>query len=369
MRRLAPPNRICLDSELLILSWGVHTEVCPSEWGPESWQIPFDKADTGVALVTAQPTNDIVRFGPRPMALKLVARVKDMFTYIPSISPVDVGLLILSWGVTNSLDLGLVKLTHPEVYIFGLLRKQHWYEPRCHTYAKLLCCTKVRRFGRIEYILAEMVFLGIECTSVTYNTIIDGYSKAKLFELMESSLTNMIDSETAFPDVFTLGNLRKWRSGMKNSRNRFYSPTVMSYNIIIETLGKAGLIKNMEQFFLQMKHEGMKPTSFTYCSLVSAYSRAELLENVDSIMRQVGNSDVVLDTPFFNCIINTYGQAGDIERMVALFLEMQVRKCKPDHITYSTMIQAYNSQGIIEAANDLKTKMITSCGTLSTHTI
>ncbi|PHT31704.1 hypothetical protein CQW23_28041 [Capsicum baccatum] len=140
------------------------------------------------------------------------------------------------------------------------------------------CCTKVRRFGRIEYILAEMVFLGIECTSVTYNTIIDGYSKAKLFELMESSLTNMIDSETAFPDVFTLGNLRKWRS-------------VMSYNIIIETLGKAGLIKNMEQFFLQMKHEGMKPTSFTYCSLVSAYSRAELLENVDSIMRQVGNSD------------------------------------------------------------------------------
>ncbi|PHU00375.1 hypothetical protein BC332_30162 [Capsicum chinense] len=210
------------------------------------------------------------------------------------------------------------------------------------------CCTKVRRFGRIEYILAEMVFLGIECTSVTYDTIIDGYSKAKLFELMESSLTNMIDSETAFPDVFTLGNLRKWRS-------------VMSYNIIIETLGKAGLIKNMEQFFLQMKHEGMKPTSFTYCSLVSAYSRAELLENVDSIMRQVGNSDVVLDTPFFNCIINTYGQAGDIERMVALFLEMQVRKCKPDHITYSTMIQAYNSQGIIEAANDLKTKMITSC--------
>ncbi|KAM3282636.1 hypothetical protein P3S67_026281 [Capsicum chacoense] len=63
-----------------------------------------------------------------------------------------------------------------------------------------------------------MVFLGIECTYVTYNTIIDGYSKAKLFELMESSLTNMIDSETAFPDVFTLGNLRKWRSGMKNSR-------------------------------------------------------------------------------------------------------------------------------------------------------
>ncbi|CAN4076838.1 unnamed protein product [Withania somnifera] len=363
--------------------------------------------------------------------------------------------------------------------IFNLLRKQHWYEPRCHTYAKLLvmlgkckqpnqanllfeimladglqptvdlytalvsayglsglidealrtiddmksvnnckpdvytysilikCCTKVHRFDMIEYILAEMVYLGIECTSVTYNTIINGYGKAKLFERMESSLANMIESETAFPDVFTLNSvigsygscgelekMEKWyeefqvmgikpdvmtfniliksygRAGMYQNmesvlefmRNRFYSPTVVTYNIIIETLGKAVLIKNMEHFFLQMKHEGMKPTSFTYCSLVSAYSRAGLLENVGSIMRQVENSDVVLDTPFFNCIISAYGQAGDIERMVALFLEMNVRKCKPDYITFSTMIQAYNSQGMIEAANVLKTNLVTSRG-------
>ncbi|XP_060182620.1 pentatricopeptide repeat-containing protein At3g53170-like [Lycium barbarum] len=364
--------------------------------------------------------------------------------------------------------------------IFDLLHKQHWYEPRCHTYAKLLmmlskckqpnqasllfeimladglqptvdvytalvsayglsglldealrtiddmksvsnckpdvytysilikCCIKVRRFDMIENILAEMVYLGIECTSVTYNTIIDGYGKAKLFELMESSLTDMIESETASPDVFTLNSvigsygscgklekMEKWfeefqvmgikpdvmtyniliksygRAGMYHKmesvldfmRNRFYSPTVVTYNIIIETLGKAGHSKNMEQFFLQMKQEGVKPTSFTYCSLVSAYSKAGLVEKVDSIMRQVENSDVVLDTPFFNCIISAYGQAGDIERMLALFLEMKVRKCKPDYITFSTMIQAYNAQGMIEAANDLKTKMITSCGT------
>ncbi|XP_070047583.1 pentatricopeptide repeat-containing protein At3g53170 isoform X1 [Nicotiana tomentosiformis] len=370
--------------------------------------------------------------------------------------------------------------------IFGLLRKQHWYEPRCHTYAKLLvmlgkckqpnqasllfeimladglqptldvytalvsayglsglldealhtiddmksvsnckpdvytysilikCCTKFRRFDMIEYFLAEMAYLGIECTSVTYNTLIDGYGKAKLFELMESSLSDMIESETASPDVFTLNSvigsygscgkleiMEKWfekfqvmgikpdvmtfniliksygRAGMYQKmesvldfmRNRFYSPTVVTYNIIIEIFGKAGLIMNMEEFFLQMKHQGVKPTSFTYCSLVSAYGRAGLLERVDSIMRQVENSDVVLDTPFFNCIISAYGQAGDIERMVALFLEMKVRKCKPDYITFSTMIQAYNSQGMIEAANDLKSKMITACGTLATHTI
>ncbi|KAJ8533532.1 hypothetical protein K7X08_006856 [Anisodus acutangulus] len=179
-----------------------------------------------------------------------------------------------------------------------------------------------------------------------YNTIFNGYGKANLFELMASSLTDMIKSGIAFPDVFTL-------------------------NSVIGSYGSCGKLKKMEKWFeeFQMKHEGVKPTTFTYCSLVSAYSRAGLLEKVDSIMRQVENSDVVLDTPFFNCIISAYGQTGDIERMLALFLEMKVRKCKPDYITFCTTIQAYNSQGLPEVANDLKTKMITSCGTLGTHTI
>lgn len=178
---------------------------------------------------------------------------------------------------------------------------------------------------------------------MTFNILIKSYGRAGMYQKMESVLDFM--------------------------RNRFYSPTVVTYNIIIEIFGKVGLIMNMEEFFLQMKHQGVKPTSFTYCSLVSAYGRAGLLEKVDSIMRQVENSDVVLDTPFFNCIISTFGQAGDLERMVALFLEMKVRKCKPNYITFSTMIQAYDSQGMIEAANDLKSKLITACGTLATHTI
>ncbi|KAI8024749.1 Pentatricopeptide repeat-containing protein [Camellia lanceoleosa] len=363
--------------------------------------------------------------------------------------------------------------------IFNLLRKQHWYEPRCQTYTKLLvllgkcrqpkqasllfeilrsdglqptldvytalvgaygrsgrlveafhtvdhmksvsdckpdvytysilinCCTKLHRFDLIEHILAEMSYLGIECTTVTYNTIIDGYGKAELFELMENSFTDMTESGTCLPDVFTFnsfigayGNsgkikeMEKWfdefqlmgirpdiktfnilirsygKAGMYEKmgsvmefmRKRLYSPTIVTFNIVIETFGMAGNIEKMEEFFLKMKHQGMKPNSVTYCSLVSSYSKAGLLRKVDSIMRQVENSDVVLDTPFFNCIISAYGQAGDITKMGELFLTMKERNCKPDNITFATMIQAYNAQGMIEAAEDLENKMITAEG-------
>ncbi|CAK9168686.1 unnamed protein product [Ilex paraguariensis] len=361
--------------------------------------------------------------------------------------------------------------------IFGLLRKQHWYEPRCRTYTKLLvmlgkcrqpkqaslifeimkldglqptidvytalvsaygisgllneafhtvedmksvsnckpdvytysilinCCTKLRQFDMIESILAEMLYLGIECNTITYNTLIDGYGKAGLFELMESSLTGMIESDRCLPDVFTFnsvvgayGNsgqiekMEKWfdefqlmglrpdimtfniliksfgkacmyekmESVMGFMRKRFYSPSVVTFNIIIEAFGRAGDFEKMNEIFLKMKHQGMKPNSVTYCSLVSAYSKAGLWKKVDSLLRQIENSDVILDVPFFNCIISAYGQVGDVVKMGELFLAMKERNCKPDNMTFATMIQAYNAQGMIGVARDLELKMITA---------
>ncbi|KAL5760432.1 hypothetical protein ACOSP7_018943 [Xanthoceras sorbifolium] len=277
-------------------------------------------------------------------------------------------------------------------------------KPDVYTYSVLIdCCTKFHRFDMIGRVLAEMSYLGIKCSTVTYNTIIDGYGKAKMFEELESSLTDMVESGSCLPDVFTLnsvlnayGNsgkiekMEKWydefqlmgvkadvktfnilinsygkagmygkmKSVMDFMAQRFFPPNVVTYNIAIEIFGRAGNIEKMDECFKEMKHIGMKPNSITYCSLVSAYSKAGLIKKVDSILRQVENSDVILDTPFFNCSISAYGRAGNIEKMGELFLEMKERHCIPDYITFATMIQAYNAQGMVEVAQLLETKMI-----------
>ncbi|KAE9584821.1 putative pentatricopeptide [Lupinus albus] len=370
--------------------------------------------------------------------------------------------------------------------VFALLRKQRWYEPRCHTYAKLLmmlgkcrrpeeasylfelmlsdglkptidaytalvsaygqsgfldqafstvedmksvvdcmpdtytysilisCCAKFHRFDLIEHVIAEMSFLGIECNSVTYNTIIDGYGKVGMFEQMENSLMDMVENGNCQPDIFTLnsfvgayGNagqidkMEKWydefklmgikpdiktfnmmiksygKVGMYKKMNfvmdfmkkRFFSPTIVTYNTVIEVFGKAGEIDKMDTQFKKMKHLGVKPNSVTYCSLVNAYRKAGRLDKVDSIMRHVENSDVVLDTPFFNCMISAYGQSGDLNKMGHLFLAMKERNCEPDNITYASMIQAYNAHGITEAAQKLESMMITAKESFGTSLI
>ncbi|XP_076892098.1 pentatricopeptide repeat-containing protein At3g53170-like [Bidens hawaiensis] len=365
--------------------------------------------------------------------------------------------------------------------IFDLLRNQHWYEPRCQTYTKLLvllgkcrqplkasllfdlmlqdglkptidvytalvsaygysgllheslqiinqmklipdckpdvytysvlinCCTKLRQFCRIKHILADMEYSGIECSIVTYNTIIDGYGKAGLFKLMEDMLTDMLEDGRCVPDVFTFnsvicayGNrgmiveMEKWfdefqlmgvkpsvmtfniliksygkvemydkmGSVMEYMSKRFIPPSTITYNIIIETFKRAGNVKKMDEFFLKMKHEGIKPNAVTYCSLVSGYGKAGLMEKYDddddvqSIMRQIENSDVVLDTMFFNSVIGVYGHARDVKKMGEMLVEMKDRGCEPDEITFATMIHAYKAMGMVEAAQSLENKII-----------
>ncbi|XP_014504493.1 pentatricopeptide repeat-containing protein At3g53170 [Vigna radiata var. radiata] len=279
-------------------------------------------------------------------------------------------------------------------------------KPDIYTYSILVsCCAKFHRFDLIEHVLAEMSFLGIQCNSVTYNSIIDGYGKAGMFEQMDNTLNDMIENGNCHPDVFTMNSfvgalgkdgqidkMEKWydefqlmgikpdittfnlmiksygkasmykkmKTVMDFMGRRFFTPTVVTYNTVIEVFGKAGEIEKMDQYFLKMKHLGVKPNSITYCSLVSAYSKVERIDKVESIMRHVDNSDVVLDTPFFNCIISAYGQAGDLKKMSELFMAMRERKCEPDGITFACMIQAYNTHGMTEAAQNLENMMISA---------
>ncbi|EFH54164.1 pentatricopeptide repeat-containing protein [Arabidopsis lyrata subsp. lyrata] len=350
--------------------------------------------------------------------------------------------------------------------IFHLLRKQHWYEPKCKTYTKLFkvlgnckqpdqasllfevmlseglkptidvytsliavygkselldkafstleymksvsdckpdvftftvlirCCCKLGRFDLVKRIILEMSYLGVGCSTVTYNTIIDGYGKAGMFEEMENVLADMIEDGDSLPDVFTLNSIigssemvaheedgelpdittfnililsfgkagmyKKMSSVMDFMEKRFFSLTTVTYNIVIETFGKAGKIEKMDDVFRKMKYQGVKPNSISYCSLVNAYSKAGLVGKIDSILRQIVNSDVVLDTPFFNCIINAYGQAGDLATMKELYIQMEERKCKPDKITFATMIKTYKAHGIFDAVQELEKQMIST---------
>ncbi|XP_047339036.1 pentatricopeptide repeat-containing protein At3g53170 [Impatiens glandulifera] len=329
--------------------------------------------------------------------------------------PKQVGLLfeiMRSDGIQPTIDVytaligayGLNGFLDEAFFILDEMKSAANCKPDVYMFSTLInCCIKSCRFDLIKGVLTEMSYLGIDCNDVTYNTIIDGYGKTKQFNQMESVLTDMIESGTCLPDVFTFNSIigaygkygdiermEKWfdefqlmgvkpdirtfnilirsygksrmyekmESVMEFMQKRFYSPTIVTFNIFIEMFGKAGDIQKMEEYFLRMKDGGMKPNTVTYCSVVSAYSKCGLVTKVDSVMRQVENSDVVLDTAFFNCVIYAYGMAGDVRKIGELYMSMKERKLKPDSITFTTMIQFYNTLDMPEFAQQLHKEMI-----------
>ncbi|KAL9367782.1 hypothetical protein Peur_038981 [Populus x canadensis] len=145
-----------------------------------------------------------------------------------------------------------------------------------------------------------------------------------MLEEMENTLTDMIESGSSAPDLFTFNSVTGayGSSGQQDKMEKWYAeflliglrPDIKTFNILIRSYEKAGVygkikaddIETMEEYLSKTKHLRIKTNIITYCSIVSVYSKAGHIMKVDSILRQVENSDIILDTPFFNCVIRAY---------------------------------------------------------------
>ncbi|KAJ7950439.1 putative Pentatricopeptide repeat-containing protein [Quillaja saponaria] len=273
-------------------------------------------------------------------------------------------------------------------------------QPDVQTYSILIkSCLHIFAFDKVQYILSDMVNQGIKPNTVTYNTLIDAYGKAKKFSEMESTLVEMLSEKDCEPDVWTMnstlrafgnsgqietmescyekfqsagiqpniktfnilldsyakaGSYEKMSAVMEYMQKYHYSWTLVTYNVVIDAFGRAGDLKQMEYLFRLMRSERIKPSCVTLCSLVKAYAQAGKPEKIGGVLRFIENSDVTLDTVFFNCLVDAYGRLGCLVEMKGVLEMMEQNGCKPDTITYRTMMKAYSVNGMSSHVKELR---------------
>ncbi|PIN26196.1 hypothetical protein CDL12_01048 [Handroanthus impetiginosus] len=280
-------------------------------------------------------------------------------------------------------------------------------QPDVFTYSILIkSCVQVFDFDKVQWLLSDMQIQGIKPNTITYNTLLDAYGKAKKFMEMESLLVEMLRQRECQPDVWTMnstlrafggsgqiemmekcyekfqsagieptiktfnilldsygktGNYEKMSAVMEYMQRYHFSWTLVTYNIVIDAFGRAGDLKQMEFLFRLMQSEKIKPNCVTLCSLVRAYGHGGKAEKIAAVLRFIDNSDVMLDTVFFNCLVDAYGMMGCFAEMKGVIEMMKRRGCEPDKITYRTMIKAYSVSGMSSHAKELQ-KELASCG-------
>ncbi|KAL3379263.1 hypothetical protein AABB24_000132 [Solanum stoloniferum] len=272
--------------------------------------------------------------------------------------------------------------------------------PDVFTYSILIkSCLQVYDFDKVQILLSDMECMGIKANTVTYNTLIDSYGKAKRFKEMESTLVEMLRRRDCKPDVWTMNstlrafggsgqiemmekcyekfqsagiepsiktfnilldsygkteNYEKMGAVMEFMQKYHFSWTIVTYNIVIDAFGRAGDLKQMEFLFRLMQSERIKPNCVTLCSLVRAYGKAGKAEKLGAVLRFIENSDVALDTVFFNCLVDAYGMMGCFTELKGVLEMMEQSGCKPDKITYRSMIKAYSINGMTNKASELR---------------
>ncbi|XP_071721550.1 pentatricopeptide repeat-containing protein At5g48730, chloroplastic [Rutidosis leptorrhynchoides] len=273
---------------------------------------------------------------------------------------------------------------HPDVYTYSILIKS---------------CLHFHEFDKVQSLLSEMVSQGVKPNTVTYNTLIDAYGKAKRFVDMESTLVEMLRQRECKPDVWTMnstlrafggsgqietmekcyekflsagiqpniktfnilldsygktGNYKKMSAVMEYMQKYHFTWTLVTYNIVIDAFGRAGDLTQMEFLFRLMQSESIKPNCVTLCSLVRGYAQSGKAEKIGGLLRYIESSDVTVDTVFFNCLVDAYGMMGCLAEMKGVLSMMEKKGCQPDKITYRTMIKAYNMNGMSNHVKELR---------------
>ncbi|CAH2044731.1 unnamed protein product [Thlaspi arvense] len=279
------------------------------------------------------------------------------------------------------------------------MKSSHNSQPDVHTYSILIkSFLQVLAFDKVQDLLLDMRKQGIRPNTITYNTLIDAYGKAKMFVEMESTLIQMLGEDDCKPDSWTMnstlrafggsgqiemmencydkfqssgiepnirtfnilldsygktGNYKKMSAVMEFMQKYHYSWTIVTYNVVIDAFGRAGDLKQMEYLFRLMQSERIKPSCVTLCSLVRAYGRAGKADKIGGVLRFIENSDIRLDLVFFNCLVDAYGRMEKFAEMKGVLELMEKKGFKPDKITYRTMVKAYRISGMTSHVKEL----------------
>ncbi|XP_059660280.1 pentatricopeptide repeat-containing protein At5g48730, chloroplastic [Cornus florida] len=282
-------------------------------------------------------------------------------------------------------------------------------KPDVFTYSILIkSCLQVFAFNKVQTLLSDMALQGIKPNTITYNTLIDAYGKARRFTEMEATIVEMLREGECEPDVWTMnstlrafgssgqietmekcyekfqcagiqpniktfnilidsygktGNYEKMSAVMEYMQKYHFSWTIVTYNIVIDAFGRAGDLKQVEFLFRLMQSERIKPNCVTLCSLVRAYGQAGKVEKIGGVLRFIENSDVTLDIVFFNCLVDAYGMMGCFAEMKGVLEMMERKGCKPDKVTYRTMVKAYSLSGMTSCIKELRDVLASIEGT------
>ncbi|XP_050210386.1 pentatricopeptide repeat-containing protein At5g02860 [Mercurialis annua] len=210
----------------------------------------------------------------------------------------------------------------------------------------------------------QMVENGIKPDVFTYTTLLSGFEKAGMDEPAMRIFEEM-RAAGCKPNICTFNALIKMHGNRGNFPEMMKvfeeieicncTPDIVTWNTLLAVFGQNGMDSEVSGVFREMKRAGFMPERDTFNTLISAYSRCGSFEQAMAVYRRMMEAGITPDLSSYNAVLAALARGGLWEQSEKVFSEMKDGRCrcKPNELTYCSLLHAYANGKEIERMHAL----------------
>ncbi|KAG6588704.1 Pentatricopeptide repeat-containing protein, partial [Cucurbita argyrosperma subsp. sororia] len=165
---------------------------------------------------------------------------------------------------------------------------------------------------------------GYTPTLITYNIILNAYGKMVVAE------GHCIKKQQRC--------LKKWKQlGLVLIK--------VTYNALLDVYGKSRRPKEAMEVLKEMESSRFAPSIVSYNSLISAYARDGLLDEAMELKRQMMEKGIEHDVFTYTTLLSGFEKTGKDDCAMRVFDEMRVAGCQPNICAFNVLIKLHGKRG------------------------
>lgn len=139
---------------------------------------------------------------------------------------------------------------------------------------------------------------------------------------------------------------------------------VATYNTLIDLYGKAGMLKDVLEMFLDMPAHGVVPDTYTFNTLINVFGFSGNTAQAEALFASMVVRGINPDTKTFNVMMTVFASTGDLDGVLKYYRQIGKAGLHVDAVSSRIVLQALCERKMVREAEDVIEGILNSGGSV-----
>ncbi|KAL1170136.1 hypothetical protein V6Z11_A05G193400 [Gossypium hirsutum] len=208
---------------------------------------------------------------------------------------------------------------------------------------------KLRHFGLAWHLIDQMKAKSVDISLETFAILIRRYVKAGLAAEAVHAFNRMED--------YGCGQITRAYDVFAEMVDVGCEPNSITFNNLMRVHVKAGRTEKVLQVYNQMKRLGCAADTVTYNFLIESHCRDDNLDEAVKVLNSMLKKGCIPNSSTFNTIFKCIEKLRDVNAAHRMYTKMKEYKCMPNTVTYNVLMRMFASAKSADMVLKLKKEM------------